>query len=205
MKESFSKSEIQKNKKIVVFFHGYGKDKELFAPVGRIVSRTLKNADVHIPQGIQPCEDGEGYQWFPFRDFSLSSWKDAYYEVEPKLIEYMEKIIGRKNLDYDNVILSGFSQGAMVALMLGLKLHVGAIISFSGILLDVEVIVPPISTKILMIHGANDKIIPLSEMQLSAEALKNRKIDTDTFIDEDGEHGINISMIRSAVRFLKQL
>lgn len=188
-------------KRTIILFHGYGKDRDIFASVGRAFSRAVVDADIHIPNGFQECKEG-GYQWFPFHDENVDSWKKAYYDVEPKLKEYVETIVQEKNQTYNDVALVGFSQGAMVSIMLGLKLGVKAVIAFAGQLLDPNVTIHSKQTKIFMAHSKMDKVVPISEMYSAEKILKRKGLEVKTFISKATEHVVDIDMIKASADFL---
>ena len=188
-------------KRTIILFHGYGKDRDIFASVGRAFSRAVVDADIHIPNGFQECKEG-GYQWFPFTDENVDSWKKAYYNVEPHLKEYVETIVQEKNQTYNDVTLVGFSQGAMVSIMLGLKLQVKVAIAFAGQLLDPNVTIHSKQPKIFMAHSKMDKVVPISEMYSAEKILKRKGLEVKTFISKAKEHVVDIDMIKASADFL---
>lgn len=188
-------------KRTIILFHGYGKDREIFASVGRALSRAIFDADIHIPNGFQECAEG-GFQWFPFIDENVATWKKAYYDIEPQLEEYVKNIIQEKKQNYSDVTFIGFSQGAMISIMLGIKLGVKLAIAFAGQLLDTDVIVHSKNTKIFMAHSKMDKVVPISEMYSAEKILKNKGLTVKTFISKATEHVVDIDMIKASADFI---
>ncbi|MBR1735340.1 MAG: dienelactone hydrolase family protein [Alphaproteobacteria bacterium] len=198
---------IEKKERVIFIFHKYGSSKEKFSVIGRSLSKKFVNAEIHIPDGPQLRDEGEGFQWFPFLSEDSTVWKDAYYEVAPTLETYINNILKERKLSYKDVVMTGFSQGAMVALMLGLRLGVKAIVSFSGQLLDpnVDISVNGEKTKILLIHGKKDTIIPVKYMYESQKILEDRGITVKTFVSDTARHSIDIDMLKTGINFLKNL
>lgn len=188
-------------KRTIILFHGYRKDRDIFASVGRAFSRVLVDADIHIPNGFQECKEG-GYQWFPFIDENVDSWKKAYYDVELQLKEYVKNIVQEKKQTYNDVTLVGFSQGAMVSIMLGIKLEVKAAIAFAGQLLDLNLTIHSKQPKIFMAHSKMDKVVPISEMYLAEKILKSKGLEVKTFISKATAHIVDIDMIKASTDFL---
>lgn len=188
-------------KRTIVLFHGYGKNWDIFASVGRAFSRAITDADIHIPNAFQECAEG-GYQWFPFIDENVESWKTAYYDVEPQLEEYVANIVQEKKQTYDDVTFVGFSQGAMISIMLGIKLQVKAAIAFAGQLLDPNISVNSNQPKIFMAHSKMDKVVPISEMYSAEKILQSKGLTVKTFISKATEHVVDIDMIKASDDFL---
>lgn len=196
----------KKTEEIIFIFHKYGSSKEKFSVIGRSLSKKFDNAEIHIPDGPQACDEGSGRQWFPFISEDSSVWKNSYYEVAPILEAYIENVVKESNLKYDDVILTGFSQGAMVSLMLGLKLGAKAVVAFSGQLLDANIAISNNNIpKILLVHGEKDTVVPISEMHSTQKILKGKNIKAETFVSESAMHSIDIDMFKAGINFLKNL
>jgi phospholipase/carboxylesterase len=191
--------------KLVFIFHGYGADKNDLRPVGEEFLSALPEAEIHLPNGIEACDEGSGRQWFALGGTDVSHWGGAFSENSAKIMSYVESIMEKKNLEYKDVIFAGFSQGAMMSLSLGLKYGVQAVVAFSGLLLDQEFCVNARNTKVLLTHGAEDTVIPFSTMTLTEEALKNSGIDVKTAVSPNLSHGIDHYLLTKAVDFLKGL
>jgi phospholipase/carboxylesterase len=191
--------------KCVFIFHGYGADKNDLRPVGEEFSRILPGAEIHLPDGIENCDDGFGRQWFPLRDNDVRVWEKAFKKNTPRIMSYVDEVISRKNLNYKDVIFAGFSQGAMLSLSLGLEHEVEAIVAFSGLLLNPDECVHKKSTKILLTHGGKDTVIPIDAMTLTEEALKGVGIDVKTAVSPNLSHGIDKYLLNQAIDFLKTL
>ncbi|MDR0556038.1 MAG: dienelactone hydrolase family protein [Holosporaceae bacterium] len=190
--------------KLIFMFHGYGADKDDLRPVGETFARTLPTAEVRIPGGLEECEAGFGRQWFALRGGDVNEWKDAFLKNAPRIMAYIDSVVIEKKLNYQNVILSGFSQGGMVALSFGLQHNALAVVVFSGLLIS-----PPLclncSTKVLLTHGAQDDVIPIGTVTLTEEALKTSGISVQTAISQNLAHGIDGYLLSKAVDFLKEL
>lgn len=93
---------------LIVVLHGYGGRVAANAEVYRKVAREL-GAIVVAPAAIRRDRQGRGYSW-TFRD-----------ESEWWVLRVIEKVSARHEIDPERLILAGFSQGANVALSVGLK------------------------------------------------------------------------------------
>ncbi len=191
--------------KIIFVFHGYGANKEDLIPIAENFSDNIEDAEIHLADGIQECYDGFGFQWFSLSENDLDAWKNEYYKIEETLESYINDTINKKGLTYKDVALTGFSQGGMISLMLGLKLKVSAVISFSGLLIDSNIDINQNHTKILMTHGKLDTVVPIYAMHYAENYLKNHGLDIQTIVSEKTMHGIDDKMLKGAVNFLQSL
>ncbi|MDR1982334.1 MAG: dienelactone hydrolase family protein [Holosporaceae bacterium] len=189
----------------VFIFHGYGADNNDLRPVGEEFAKALPGAEIHLPNGIESCDDGFGRQWFSLKNNDIKIWEQAFEKNTPPIVSHIEAVISQKNLEYKNVIFAGFSQGAMLSLSLGLKYEVEAVIAFSGLLLSPNECVHRKNTKILLTHGGEDTVIPISAMTLTQEALMGVGIDVKTAISPKLSHGIDNYLLGQAIDFLKML
>ncbi|MCR5224646.1 MAG: dienelactone hydrolase family protein, partial [Alphaproteobacteria bacterium] len=169
-------------RQLVFIFHGYGSNKDDLVSVGEAFSEASPSSEVHLPNGIEKCKESFGYQWFPLIGEDIKNWEKAFEEKANELISYMDTVIAEKNLDFKNVVLAGFSQGAMLSLSLGLRLGVKGVIAFSGLLLSPAISLSKKNTKVLLTHGIQDDVIPISAMHLTENALKNSGIEVRTAV-----------------------
>ena len=192
-------------KKVIFLFHGYGADKNDLCPIGERFSEIFPDAEIHLPNGIEECNGGIGRQWFALDGNDVNLWKQAFVGSLPKISSYVDTIIEERDLTYEDVIFSGFSQGAMLSLSLGLKYKAKAVVAFSGLLLDPEICANYCSTKILLTHGGEDNIIPMDVMKLTIETLKGCGISVEIAVNPNLAHGIDGYLLNRAIDFLKRL
>jgi predicted esterase len=92
---------------LIVVLHGYGGTPEINAELYREVAGEL-GAIIAAPGAIRPGPRGWGFSW-TFRD-----------EAEWWVLRAIERVSSAHEVDTDRLILAGFSQGANVALAVGL-------------------------------------------------------------------------------------
>ncbi|MDR2106919.1 MAG: dienelactone hydrolase family protein [Holosporaceae bacterium] len=190
---------------LVFLFHGYGADKNDLLPIGEIFSETRSGAEVHLPNGVESCDEGFGRQWFSLAGNDVKTWEAAFVKNTPKIMSGIDEVIGEKKLSYSDVIFAGFSQGAMMSLSLGLQYGVKAVAAFSGLLLGSADCGRGKKTKILLARGARDTVIPTEAAHLTEKALKQIGADVETVISPNLGHGIDNYLSARAVDFLKSL
>ena len=135
----------------------------------------------------------------------VKDWETEFRKSAPQIMNYIDSVKGSKNLSYKDVILSGFSQGAMLSLSLGIQNNVKAVIAFSGLLLSPKIPFENIGTKVLLAHGTNDSVIHVSAVDLTKQALEKLNICTKVAIAPGLDHAINEYLLDQAVDFLRGL
>ncbi|MDR3179611.1 MAG: dienelactone hydrolase family protein [Holosporaceae bacterium] len=203
MEELVIKSKTD-TKKIMIIFHGYGANKEDFLPVAEAFSQNIDYIQINIPDGIEKSGHPNGYQWFSLCGNTLDDDNMAFRKNEHTIKAYVDGILNENEMSTEDLILVGFSQGAMLSLILGLKLGVSHIISFCGALLDPQIKSRNPDTKIIMIHGRKDRVIPADLMLSSIEALQHSSSNVSVVVSESAAHYIDGRMMTAAIEFLAE-
>ena len=195
-----------KPQKVLIFLHGYGSDPESFSDVGKYIVENVENTDAVLPYGFKFCARcGLGYEWFPMDSDNILDWKKDISFASNKMIEFLDAVKEKYNITSENIILGGFSQGAMLALDAGIRAEVGHIIAFSGLLVNESVLdQKSMNTKIALIHGDADEVLPLSSMLAAVDEFKERGINVSTLIIPRLNHSIDMKGMNFAVNFLKR-
>ncbi len=106
---------------LVVFLHGYGADGNDLIEIGRAWQQYLPQAAFVSPHAPEPCSQAPvGRQWFPltFRDPN-ERWVGVNKEA-PVLERFLDAELERHKLPASALALVGFSQGTLMALLVGL-------------------------------------------------------------------------------------
>ena len=143
----------------IIALHGWTGSEHSMVPVAK--SMKVPNAKWYIPQAPYEASSGKGYTWFS--GSPESGWKTK------KTFNLMDKIFDKIIDDGflpNKIILFGFSMGASVSLLYGLRLSflLKGIISIAGYIRDTDKLLNTSSieskqTPILMIHGKKDSVI----------------------------------------------
>jgi len=193
-------------KNLIFLFHGYGSNKENLQIVGENFAEALPSAEIHLANGTEPCaETYDGYKWFSMNSDDLKDWEDEFVKNVQQIMDYVNSVKDSKNLNYRDIIFSGFSQGAMLSLSLGIYYDVKAVIAFSGLILSPDKFLKNASTKVLLAHGSNDSVVPVSAVDFTKSALEKFNIDTKVAIAPGLDHAINGYLLDQAVDFLHNL
>lgn len=128
--------------KSVIWLHGLGADGSDFVPIipELHLPSTLNIRFVFPHAPVMPVTVNNGYHmraWYDIFSVSLDSKIDTVGMT--KSIAYVEKLITRENergIKTNNIMLAGFSQGAVIALLTALRYSetLGGVIALSGYL-----------------------------------------------------------------------
>ena len=148
------------------------------------------------PNALHRCAQNPfGYEWFPIDfDNMRGSARLGVPVARQAIVDYLEETWSRTGLSAQQTVLAGFSQGAMMALHVGLSLphRLAGIISFSGALVppdgfgEADGATPPIC----LIHGDSDPVVDPALTQEAAQTLSAAGYDVTVHISPGMPHGI---------------
>lgn len=194
-------------KKLVILMHGYGTDNTSFKNIGEFFAEIVDGAVVHIPNGFEPCESGSGgRQWFSLEGWGVTDWRPRLKGASTKANIYIDGLLVKYGLTDKDVILVGFSQGTMMALQCGLIKGVGAIVGFSGTLVDSSILhdlqkIP----NVLLVHGDADTVLPVASVYEAVDAFKANGFDVKLSVIPRLEHHIDSRALACAKSFISSL
>ena len=171
--------------------------------------RFLKNTIFLCPDAHEICKiNPSGYQWF---DLSTEDSKYILSEskkAENKLKQYIEEVKLKYKLKNSQICLSGFSQGCMMSINVGLTSieKFSCIVGFSGKIIDMNDLSVRIKSKtnILMLHGDLDSIVPPSNLLDAKDFFIRNKINIETLIIKNCDHHIPVEASSAALKFIKK-
>ena len=132
----------EKNQEIgnaIILLHGYGGDGKDISMLSLNWKRHLPNTIFICPNGPEKCSiNPSGYQWFDLTQENSKYILEESKKSEEKLKEFIDQIKKEYNLLNKNICLSGFSQGCMMSINLGLTSdeEYTCIVGFSGKIID---------------------------------------------------------------------
>jgi phospholipase/carboxylesterase len=148
-----------------------------------------------------------GRQWFNLTFRDPSEIVNGIAKAGPVVNAFLDSELERMQLASRALALVGFSQGAMLALAVGLerKPAPAAIIGYSGVLPGIEAIKEPGNRPaILLVHGDMDEVIPVDAMLIAREQLAAAGLPVEWHVAEGVGHGIDGEGLRLGGAFLKQ-
>ena len=204
--------EPEKNNEIknaIILLHGYGGDGKDISMLTLNWKRFLKNTIFLCPDAPELCKiNPSGFQWFDLntedKDYILSESKKA----ENILKQFVEEIKLHYKLKNSNICISGFSQGCMMSINVGLTSSesFNCIVGFSGKIINKDDLSFRIKNKtnILMLHGDLDPIVPPNNLLDTKDFLIRHKITIETIMIKNCDHQIPIEASSAALSFIKK-
>ncbi|MBM3468253.1 MAG: hypothetical protein FJX71_02325 [Alphaproteobacteria bacterium] len=188
---------------IVVLFHGYGDIGENFLFVGALLGQFLPNTLFVAPNGPLPCKTSSGKQWLSApKDNHLLLLKEIK-KLTPRLNRYLDHLLKKHNLPPEKMLLLGFSQGARIALHLGLRRPCAGIVALSGSYLNDPTERKLSRPPILIMHGTEDKKAPVSLAHKSHKQLDALKLPVTLVLLRGVGHDIDPQALGIAGEFLQ--
>ena len=194
-------------KNAIILLHGYGGD-------GNDISMLTLNWKRHLPNTVFICPNGHetcpinpsGYQWFDLTKDDPSYILDQSLKAEVKIKKFIDEIKNEFNLTNDKICLSGFSQGCMMSLNVGLTSEEKflCIIGFSGKIIDKDNLKLRIknSTETLLIHGDADQVVPSTNLLEAKDFLIRSNIEVKTLLIKNCDHHIPIEASSTALNYI---
>ncbi len=194
----------------VILLHGYGGDGNDIAPVTINWKRFLPNTIFICPDGPETCPiNPTGYQWFDLNSEDKEYITKKALEAEKILKKFIAEIKNEFELLNSNICLSGFSQGCMMSINVGLseKEKFAGILGFSGKVINKVDLERRIFSKpsTLLIHGDQDEIVPPVNLLEAKDFFERNKIDIITKMVKGCGHNIPIEASSTGLIFLKKI
>ena len=195
-------------RQLVVILHGYGADGMDLIDVGRAWQGQLPDAAFIAPDApeLLPFEAFGGRQWFALSDRSPEEIRIGTETALPVLDRFLDQELATLGLTAENLVLAGFSQGAMMALQSGLRRYPqpGGIIAYSGRLPGLESINAAQShCPVLLVHGAEDEVVPAYHLSAAESQLTKAGVAVDAHLLADLGHSIDERGLVLGGRFLR--
>jgi len=195
-------------KNAVILLHGYGGDGKDISMLTLNWKRFLPNTIFLCPNGHEKCAiNPAGYQWFDLTKDDPEYILDQSKKAEIKLKQFIEEIKNEYSLKNSQICLSGFSQGCMMSINLGLTSseNYNCIIGFSGKLINPKDLVKrkTSSTKMLLIHGDKDDVVSPTFLLEAKDFLIRNDIEIETKMIKNCEHHIPVEASSVALSYIK--
>ena len=199
-----NKAEI---KNAIILLHGYGGDGKDISMLSLNWKRYLPNTVFICPNGHEPCAiNPSGYQWFDLSNDDPNYILEQTILAENKLIQFIDEIKNEFNLENNMICLSGFSQGCMMSINLGLTSdnEFNCIVGFSGKIINKDDLQlrKKVSTRTLLIHGDSDQVVSPSFMLEAKDFFLRNNIEIKTHLIKNCDHNIPIEASSTALNFI---
>ena len=194
-------------KHAIILLHGYGGD-------GKDISMLTLNWKRHMPNTVFICPNGHetcpinpsGFQWFDLTKDDTDYILDQSIKAEEKIKLFINEIKQEFNLKNNQICLSGFSQGCMMSLNVGLTSDekFSCIVGFSGKIIDQNNLKSRIKnfTNTLLIHGDADQVVPSTYLLEAKDFLIRNNIRVETLLIKNCDHHIPIEASSTALNYI---
>jgi phospholipase/carboxylesterase len=194
-------------KNAIILFHGYGGD-------GKDISMVSLNWKRHMPNTIFICPNGHeicsinpsGYQWFDLTKDDSAYILDQTIKAENIIKKFINEIKKEFNLTNNKICLSGFSQGCMISLNVGLTSEekFSCIVGFSGKIIDQNNLKIRLKnhTDTLLIHGDADQVVPATHLLEAKDFLIRNNVKVQTLLIKNCDHHIPIEASSTALNYI---
>lgn len=189
-------------RRLVVFLHGYGDSADGFLPLARAIAAELPDAEALVPDALHPREGGgPGRQWFSRLGATEQNRPARVEEAGRAVSAWLDEELRARGLDGRQLIVVGFSQGAMLAQWLALRRSPApaAVVSLGG-LLAVEGAAP--GARVLLVHGDADTVIPVQASEAALPRLTALGVAAELRVISGLGHGVDDRALAAVRAFL---
>ena len=198
------------NKKIknaIILLHGYGGDGKDISMLSLNWKRHLPNTVFICPNGHETCPiNPSGFQWFDLTKDDPKYILEQSLNAEKKLSQFIDEVKNQFSLDNNKICLSGFSQGCMMSINLGLTFdkEFACIVGFSGKIINQENLKlrKKISTKTILIHGDSDQVVSANYMLEAKDFLIRNNVEVETHLIKNCDHSIPVEASSIALNYI---
>ena len=198
------------NKKIenaIIMLHGYGGDGKDISMLSLNWKRYLSNTIFICPNGHEICPiNPSGFQWFDLTKDDPIYILEESIKAEKKLNRFIDEVKNEFNLEHSKICLSGFSQGCMMSINLGLTSQekFNCIVGFSGKIINQEDLKSrkKVSTSTLLIHGDADQVVSPNFMLEAKDFLIRNNVEIETHLIKNCDHHIPIEASSIALSYI---
>ena len=161
---------------MVILLHGYGANMGDLAGLSGVLGESgyvyaLPNAPIELQIGF-------GMMGFAWADPPQGGEGSGIYESDERLGVFFDEVMAQYRVEPGNVVLGGFSQGAMMSCRLGLSRPetFRGLVCLSGVVLDTDGLRDHLPADrgqpIFMSHGTEDTVIPIESARRSLQLLQ---------------------------------
>ena len=194
-------------KHAVILLHGYGGDGKDISMLTLNWKRYMPNTVFICPNGHEACSiNPSGFQWFDLTKDDTDYILDQSIKAEEKIKLFINEIKQEFNLQNNQICLSGFSQGCMMSLNVGLTSEekFSCIVGFSGKIINQNNLKLRIknSTDTLLIHGDSDQVVPSTYLLEAKDFLIRNNISVETLLIKNCDHHIPVEASSTALNYI---
>ena len=191
----------------VILLHGYGGDGKDISMLSLNWKRHLPNTIFICPNGHEPCLiNPSGFQWFDLTNDDNDYILEQSLKAENILNKFIDEIKNEYKLDNNKICLSGFSQGCMMSINVGLtsEKEYNCIVGFSGKIVNTTNLSQRKKnlTSTLLIHGELDDVVSPTHLLEAKDFLIRNNVRIETHLIKNCGHHIPIEASSIALNYI---
>ena len=192
----------------IILLHGYGGSGKDISMITLNWKRFLPNTVFLCPDGHERCSiNPNAYQWFDLSIDDPNYILEESKKSEKNINEFIKEVKKNYNLKNSQICLSGFSQGCMMSINLGLTTNenYNCVVGFSGKIIDKKDLLKrkTSSTKMLLMHGDMDAVVPPDNLFEAKDFMIRNNIQVETKMIKNCDHHIPIEASSLALNYIK--
>ena len=194
-------------KNAIILLHGYGGDGKDISMLTMNWKRFLPNTIFLCPNGHEPCPiNPSGFQWFDLTKDDPNYILEQSLIAEKKLNKFIDQIKDEFKIENKNICLSGFSQGCMMSLNIGLTANeeFNCIVGFSGKIINQSDLKSrkKVSTNTILIHGDSDQVVSPNFLLEAKDFLIRNDVSIETHLIKNCDHFIPTEASSIALNYI---
>jgi len=194
---------------LIILLHGVGSLGSDIAGLADAWRASLPSAVFAAPDAPHPSSFGSGYQWFSVAGVTEENRPGRILDARTSFDATISSILDEHDFTdrLDRVAFVGFSQGTIMSLdaVASGRWPVAAVLGYSGRLASPAPLAPDRNTRVLLIHGNADRVMPVSETEAAATTLRNHGLSVETHIVDGAGHAITGEGAALGARFLADI
>jgi len=194
-------------KNAIILLHGYGGDGKDISMLTMNWKRFLPNTIFLCPNGHEPCPiNPSGFQWFDLTKDDPNYILEESLKAEKKLNKFIDQIKDEFKIENKKICLSGFSQGCMMSLNIGLTANeeFNCIVGFSGKIINQSDLKSRkrVSTNTILIHGDSDQVVSPNFLLEAKDFLIRNDVSIETHLIKNCDHFIPTEASSIALNYI---
>jgi len=196
-------------KNAIILLHGYGGDGKDISMLSMNWKRFLTNTVFLCPDAHERCPvNPNGFQWFDLTKEDHKYILEQSIKAEKQLHQFIDEVKKEYNLKNSEICLCGFSQGCMMSINLGLTSNenLNCIVGFSGKIINKDDLSRRkiSNTKMLLLHGDIDEVVPSVNLLEAKDFLIRNNIEVETNMIKNCGHHIPVEASSLALEYIKE-
>ena len=193
----------------IILLHGFGGDGKDISLITLNWKRFLPNTVFLCPNAHEVCKiNPTGFQWFDLSIDDSNHILEGTLKAEERIKQFIDQVKKKYSLKNSQICLSGFSQGCMMSINLGLTAEedFNCIVGFSGKIVNKENLSKrkSSSTKMFLLHGDLDNIVPPNHLLEAKDFLIRENVEVKIEMIKNCEHHIPIKASSLALDYIKK-